>query len=35
MTGKIISHLELTLNPSLEKRGTFASLLFLREGVRG
>jgi len=35
MIGETISNYELTLNPSLEKRGTFASLLFLREGVRG
>jgi len=26
---------ELTLNPSLEKRGTFAPFLLVREGVRG
>jgi hypothetical protein len=42
MIGKIISHYELTLNPpplagqaSLEKRGTFLPLFFLREGARG
>jgi hypothetical protein len=26
---------ELTLNPSLRKRGTYVPLLFIREGVRG
>jgi hypothetical protein len=35
MMGKTITYNELTLNPSLKKRGTFAPLLFLREGVRG
>jgi hypothetical protein len=35
MIGKMKSHGELTLNPSLEKRRTFAPLLFLREGIGG
>jgi hypothetical protein len=35
MIGKTISHDELTLNPSLRKRGTFTPLLLVREGVRG
>jgi len=34
MIGKTISQSELTLSPSLEKRGTFP-LLLLREGARG
>ena len=35
MIGKTISHYELTLKPSLRKRGPFAPLLLLREGVGG
>jgi hypothetical protein len=35
MVGKVISQDELTLNPSLKKRGTFTPLLLVREGVRG
>jgi len=27
--------IELTLNPSLKKRGIFIPLLFIREGARG
>ena len=33
MIDQTISHDELTLNPSLAKRGTYSPLLFLREGV--
>jgi len=35
MIGKNILPDELTLNPSLRKRGTYLPLLFIREGVRG
>jgi len=35
MIGKTISLDELTLYPSLKKRGTYVPLLFIREGVRG
>jgi len=35
MIGKTISPDELTLNPSLKKRGTYVPLPFRREGDRG
>ena len=35
MLGKTISKAELSLNPSLKKRGTCTPLLLLREGAKG